>query len=165
MTPSPQIIPLIQLDVPFRPVAYRKDGAYHIGYEHKGAQQGQTITQAQAEALLMDDLNQVAEQLSEPFRQVPPIRTASLDTDMMRQFPQMIPTCNPQSMFDAVVALAFHITPRALLRSTLWKALLDAADEDTIRAEFERWVFEDGKPHPQHVARRQREANHFFSTP
>lgn len=166
MVPSQNAISLIQLDVAFRPVAYRKDGHYRIGYEHQGpdVHQGDSISKDQAVALLKADLNNVALLLDRHFREVPPVPCAALSPDMARQFPGITPSCNRQHVFDALVALAFHIGVQPLIKSSLWKALLNQADEDTIRAEFERWVFEDGKPHPEHVARRQHEADWMFST-
>lgn len=164
MTPSKQAITLIQTDVAYRPVAYRKDGKYRIGYEHEGpdVHPGDSITKDRAEALLKADLEVIGKTLDKHFREVPPIKNSRLNPALARQFPGMTPTCDRQSMFDALVALAFHIGVQPLVKSSLWKALLESADEDTIRAEFERWVYEDGKPKPEHVARRQHEADHFF---
>ena len=164
MKPSPKILDLVKTDVPFRPMAYKKDNHLLIGYEHTDPylKRGDSVSQERAEADLKQDLEAVARQLEKPFRALPDIRTNAIDLAFARQFPQMVPLCDRQRMFDALVALAFHIGVNDLLRSSLWSAIQTQADEDTIRAEFERWVYEDGKPMPEHVARRQHEADHFF---
>ena len=150
---SPKILDLIKTDVAFRPIAYKKDKHFLIGFEHPdpSLMRGDAITEAEALALLQSDLEVIALQLDAPFRKLPPIPSGTPDPNMARQFPSTTPVCDRQHMFDALVALAFHIGVDDLLKSSLWKALSEAADEPTIRSEFERWVFEDGKPH-QHMS-------------
>lgn len=93
-----------------------------IGYGHTGpdVSPGQTITQAEAEALLDADLG---------------------------RFESAVAAATPEAgdnQFAAMVSLAFNIGAGALRKSTLLK-LHNAGDFAGAKAEFTRWVYASGK--------------------
>lgn len=103
--------------------AYRcPRGVWTIGYGHSGGiREGQTITQAEADALLQRDLEYFA--------------------DGVRRLVRVPIT---QNQLGALVSLAYNIGLGALARSTLLRKL-NAGDYDGARAEFGQWVNAGGQ--------------------
>lgn len=103
--------------------AYRcPRGVWTIGYGHVGGiREGQTITQAEADAMLARDLDYFA--------------------DGVRRLVRVPIT---QGQLGALVSLAYNIGLGALARSTLLRKL-NASDYDGARAEFGQWVNAGGQ--------------------
>jgi lysozyme len=68
-----------------------------------------------------------------------------------------------QSQFDALVSFCYNLGPANLKSSTLLKKVNKNANDETIRAEFMKWVKAGGKTLPGLVRRREAEANLYFS--
>lgn len=107
-----------------RLTAYRdQGGVLTIGYGHTGPDvyPGQVITQAQAEALLLHDVqtavNAVNQYVTYPIR---------------------------QHQFDALVDFTFNVGTHAFANSTLLKHL-NAGNMAGAEADFRSWVFVAGK--------------------
>jgi lysozyme len=111
-------------------------GVWTIGYGHTGpdVQPGMTITQAQAAALLQQD---VASSVS--------CVNGAVTVDLQ------------QNQFDALVDFAFNLGCGALRGSTLLK-MVNAGDFAGAAGQFGRWVNAGGKPLPGLVKRRAAEA-------
>jgi lysozyme len=114
-------------------------GVWTIGYGHTAtAKPGQTITEAEADRLLRQDLALFEECVRSAVR---------------------IPVT--QNQFSALVSLAFNIGCGALQGSTLIR-LLNANKVQEAAQEFLRWVNANGKPLPGLVRRRQAERTLFL---
>ena len=115
-------------------------GIWTIGYGHTAtAQQGQTITEKQAEALLIQDVqtaeNAVNSQISAPIN---------------------------QNQFDALVSWTFNLGSGSLFRSTLKKKVNANPNDPSIKDEFMRWVNAGGQVLNGLVKRRAKEAELYF---
>ncbi len=110
-------------------------GVWTIGYGHtRGVKQGQSITEAQADALLRGDLMSAERYVNE----------LSLNLT--------------QGQFDALVDFAFNLGTGRLGSSSLLKKIRQGADTAEIQSEFKRWVYAGGKKLEGLVKRRAWEA-------
>ncbi len=117
-------INLVELSEGVRLAAYRDSvGVRTIGYGHTGKDvfEGQTITQDEAEQLLMRD-----------------VRIAELAVKAAVKVPIN------QHQYDALVDFAFNLGGPALQGSTLLR-LLNSRDYDGADAEFRKWDHAGGK--------------------
>ena len=64
-----------------------------------------------------------------------------------------------QNQFDALVSFVFNLGVGNFARSTLLKKIKSNPGDETIRKEFERWVYGGGKILPGLVRRRKEEAD------
>ncbi|MEA3641301.1 MAG: lysozyme [Lamprobacter sp.] len=121
--------------------AYRDPvGIVTVGYGHtKTARMGQQISEAEAESLLRQDLEQFERCVSESVK-------APLE----------------QSHFDALVSFAFNVGCGALKRSTLLKKL-NALDYPGAADELPRWNQAGGRVLRGLVRRRAAERDLFLS--
>ena len=120
-----------------RLTAYRDSvGVLTIGYGHTGRDvyEGQTITQDEAEQLLLRD-----------------VRIAELDVKAVVKVPIS------QRQYDALVDFAFNLGGPALQGSTLLR-LLNVGDYAGADAEFKKWDHAGGKVLPGLTKRRAAEA-------
>ena len=114
-------------------------GVWTIGVGHtKGVKQGQTITKAQAMALLKGDL-------------LP-----------CENYVNNLGVCKTQGEFDSLVSFSFNLGTAALGRSTLLKYIRQGKAEQYIRGEFAKWVKSGGKTLAGLVKRRAWEADRYF---
>lgn len=67
-----------------------------------------------------------------------------------------------QNQFDALVSFAYNLGPANLKASTLLKKVNLNPNDETIRAEFMKWVKAGGKTLKGLVRRREAEANLYF---
>lgn len=67
-----------------------------------------------------------------------------------------------QNQFDALVSFAYNLGPANLKSSTLLKKVNLNPNDETIRAEFMKWVKAGGKTLKGLVRRREAEANLYF---
>jgi lysozyme len=67
-----------------------------------------------------------------------------------------------QNQFDALVSFAYNLGPANLKSSTLLKKVNTNPNDETIRAEFMKWVKAGGKTLKGLVRRREAEANLYF---
>lgn len=68
-----------------------------------------------------------------------------------------------QNQFDALVSFTYNLGATNLKNSTLLKKVNINPNDQAIRAEFLKWVNDNGKPQPGLITRRTREANLYFS--
>lgn len=125
--------------------AVQTERYYTIGYGHYGPDviPGTTITEAEAEQLLAEDLADTERAVSNA--------TAGWGLK--------------QCQFDALVSLAFNVGVNAFRNSTLLKLVKQRADEATVRAEFCKWCHSGGRVLKGLQRRRQAEADLYFSQP
>jgi lysozyme len=115
-------------------------GHYTIGFGHtRTAAAYLTISQQLAEELLLQDVH---------FAEIA-VNTTGLFLN--------------QNQFDALVSFVFNLGPTAFKGSSLLKKIRLNASEVEIRHQFSRWVHAKGKPLPGLIARRNDEANLYFS--
>ena len=116
---------------------------YTIGYGHYGPDVApdSTITEAEAEQLLREDLSETERAVS----------NATAGWNLM------------QCQFDALVSLTFNIGANAFQNSTLLKLVKQGASEYVVRNEFGRWCHSGGRVLKGLQRRRQAEADMFFS--
>ena len=116
---------------------------YTIGYGHYGpdVEPDSTITEAEAEQLLAEDLSDTERAVS----------NATAGWNLR------------QCQFDALVSLAFNVGATAFRNSTLLKLVKRGASEDVIRNEFGRWCHSGGRVLKGLQRRRQAEADMYFS--
>ena len=113
-------------------------GVYTIGYGHTGdVLPNQTITQAEADALLRED-----------------VRKFEKGTNNYTNVPLN------QSQFDALVSFTFNVGLGAYRDSTLLR-LLNGADYEGAAGQFGRWVNGSNGPLPGLVRRREAEERLF----
>jgi len=120
--------------------AYRDPvGVWTIGYGHTlTVYQGMSITQAEAERLLRQDLERFEKAVRD--RVIVPIN---------------------QNQFDALVSFAFNVGVGAFRKSTLLKEL-NRGNYESAKNEFKRWVHGGGRRLPGLVRRRDHEAEMFL---
>lgn len=123
-------------------------GVWTIGYGHtKTAKQGQTITQAQADQLLAEDVRYFENGLN---------RFLSDNHILVTQ-----------CQFDALVSLTFNIGLANFKRSTLMKLLYTMSQNDqrsiyAVADQFLRWKYAGKKELAGLVKRRNAERLHFL---
>lgn len=111
-----------------------------IGWGHtNGVTEGMTITQQQAEKMLDEDLK--------VYENAVNAETVSLN----------------QNQFDALVSFSFNVGVNALKTSTLMKKVRINTNDETIRAEFMKWINAGSKLLEGLRKRRNEEANLYFS--
>lgn len=116
-------------------------GVPSIGYGHtKNVFLGTTITQAEAEALLREDLSYC-------------------ESAVIRLVKKPI----NQNQFDALVSFVFNIGEGKFKTSTLLKVINNDPNDYAIKPQFQRWIFADGKTLPGLIDRRNEEAKLYFS--
>ena len=114
-------------------------GVWTIGYGHTaGVEEGQKITQAQAEELLKEDLKRFETYIE------------NLVTVKINQY-----------QFDALVSFCYNIGPGNLKTSTLLK-LLNKGDYEGAAEQFDRWVKAGDKKLAGLVKRRAAEKELFL---
>lgn len=134
-------IDLIKRFEGFSPVAYLcPAGVWTIGYGHTaGVQEGDSIDEDTAEDFLREDLTS-AEGAVEKYVKVP-----------LKQW-----------QFDALVSFVYNLGAGNLYSSTLLKKVNRNPDDPSIRQEFEKWVYADGRVLQGLVERRKAEADMYF---
>jgi lysozyme len=142
MEPSQDCIALVKASEGCKLTAYRDAAGYlTIGYGSTGGvHEGQTITQEQADAMLLDDLDAAAEQVT-----------------------AMVTVPLNQGQFDALVDFVFNLGAGRFRDSTLLR-LLNARDYGAAAAQFRFWVMAGGHPLPGLVTRRAKERALFEGT-
>lgn len=117
-------------------------GVWTIGYGHTGdVYYGQTITQAEAEALLRSDVSRFENAVSR--------LTSGVNLS--------------QNQFDALVSFAYNCGIAALQNSTLLRKVKSNPNDPTIADEFAKWVYVNKVKNNGLVNRRGRESNLYFS--
>ncbi len=112
-----------------------------IGYGHiKGVSEGMTITQEQAEQMLLDELVEYENYINE---------LVSVDLS--------------QNQFDALVSWVYNLGPSNLRSSTLLK-VLNSGDYNGVPAQIMRWNKAGGKVLEGLTRRREAEARLFSGT-
>lgn len=111
-------------------------GYWTIGYGHvlKSRTNGTSITELQAEALLLQDVK-------------------NTEGDVRR----LIPVALTQGQFDALASFTYNLGAGALQRSTLRQKILRGEHENAV-LEFQKWVYAGGRKLPGLVKRRAQEA-------
>lgn len=140
--PSQACIDLVKASEGCRLTAYRDAvGILTIGYGSTGGiKEGQTITQEQAEEMLIDDLDAAAEAVRK-------LVTVPLN----------------QGQFDALCDFIFNLGEGRLRDSTLLR-LLNHGRYGEAAAQFRFWVMAGGHPLPGLVKRRAAERAMFEGT-
>lgn len=114
-------------------------GVPTIGWGHtKGVRLGQTITEAQAEEMLVEDIAPIERQLNRlgvNFR---------------------------QSQFDALVSWIFNLGAAAFSHSTLCKRIQEGATDQLVADEMVKWYYAGGRPLVGLMKRRAAEGNLFL---
>ena len=113
--------------------AYPDEGAYSIGYGHRGVPAGAVCNQQQADDWLASDLKWTVAELN-----------------------RLIYVALTQDQFDALCSLAYNIGIGAFEHSTLLQ-LLNAKNYSGAAAEFIRWCHADGAVDENLLARRKKE--------
>jgi Phage-related lysozyme (muraminidase) len=142
MQPSQACIDLVKASEGCRLTAYRDSvGILTIGYGSTGGiKPGQTITQEQAEAMLVDDLDAAAEAVG-----------------------KLVTVPLTQGQFDALTDFAFNLGAGRLRDSTLLR-LLNQGRYGEAAVQFKFWVMAGGHPLPGLVKRRAAERAMFEGT-
>ena len=110
-------------------------GVWTIGYGHiKGVSEGLSITQEQAEQMLLDELKEYENYINE-------LVTVNLS----------------QNQFDALVSWVYNLGPANLQSSTLLK-VLNSGDYSGVPAQIERWNKAGGKVLEGLIRRREAES-------
>ena len=113
-------------------------GVWTIGYGHiKGVSEGMSITQEQAEQMLLDELKEYENYINE-------LVTVNLS----------------QNQFDALVSWVYNLGPANLKSSTLLK-VLNSGDYVGVPDQIERWNKAGGKVLEGLIRRRQAESSLF----
>jgi lysozyme len=143
VNPSEACIALVKASEGCRLTAYRDSvGILTIGYGSTGGiKPGQTITQAEAEAMLVDDLDAAAEAVR-----------------------KLVTVPLTQGQFDALCDFVFNLGEGRLRDSTLLR-LLNQGKYGEAAAQFRFWVMAGGHPLPGLVKRRAAERALFEGKP
>jgi len=120
-------------------VAYQDSvGVWTIGYGHtKGVYEGMTITQEQAEQMLLDELKEYESYIDD-------LVTVPLN----------------QNQFDALVVWVYNLGPTNFRKSTLLKEL-NNGNYQAVPIEIKRWNKAGGQVLEGLIKRRKAEANLF----
>ena len=147
MTPSKNCIDLIKKFEGFRSEAYQDSvGIWTVGYgstmwpDGKNVQPGQRMTIQEAEAVMTWELTRKGKEI-----------LSGLPTTIINQ-----------NQYDALLSFAYNMGVGALLKSTLFRKVKVNPNDETIRAEFGRWINAGGKPLKGLITRRKAEANLYF---
>lgn len=147
MTPSKNCIDLIKKFEGFRSEAYQDSvGVWTVGYgstmwpDGNKVQPGQKMTMDEAEKVMAWELDRKGK-----------VILSALPTTIISQ-----------NQYDALLSFAYNLGVGALLKSTLFRKLKLNPDDETIRAEFMRWVNAGGKPLKGLITRRKAEADLYF---
>lgn len=143
MTPSPRALDLIKQFEGLKLSAYIcPAGVPTIGYgTTKGVRMGDTITAAEAERMLAQDVEKFAKGVREAVK---------------------VPL--EQHEFDALVSFAYNVGLGAFRTSTLLR-LLNAGDKEAAAKQFDRWNKAGGKPLAGLTRRRAAERKLFEGKP
>ena len=115
---------------------YDSAGIATIGYGHtRGVKMGQSITEAEAEKMLEQDLWEAG------------------------RFANTIPELDTQGRYDAVVDFIYNLGVGNFKRSTLFRLIRHHSPDRLIQAEFRKWVHAGKQVLPGLVKRREWEAN------
>ena len=110
-------------------------GVWTIGYGHiKGVSEGMSITQEQAEQMLLDELKEYENYINE-----------------------LVIVNLSQNQFDALVSWVYNLGPANLQSSTLLK-VLNSGDYSGVPAQIERWNKAGGKVLEGLIRRREAES-------
>ena len=110
-------------------------GVWTIGYGHiKGVSEGMSITQEQAEQMLLDELKEYENYINE-----------------------LVVVDLSQTQFDALVSWVYNLGPANLQSSTLLK-VLNSGDYSGVPAQIERWNKAGGKVLEGLIRRREAES-------
>ena len=110
-------------------------GVWTIGYGHiKGVSEGMSITQEQAEQMLLDELKEYENYINE-----------------------LVVVDLSQNQFDALVSWVYNLGPANLSASTMLKVLNSGEYED-VPAQMKRWNKAGGKVLEGLIRRREAEA-------
>lgn len=141
MKTSNEGIALIKQHEGFRSGAYRcPAGVWTIGYGHtSGVSQGDQTDEAEAEALLREDL-------------------AAAEAAVNRLCPPLA-----QNRFDALVSFVFNVGEGNFAKSTLLKCVQANPSNPNIRGELTRWNKSGGMVLAGLIRRRKAEANLYFA--
>ena len=116
-------------------------GVWTVGYGHiKGVSEGMTITQEQAEQMLLDELVEYENYINE-----------------------LVLVDLSQNQFDALVSWVYNLGPSNLRSSTLLK-VLNSGDYNGVPAQIMRWNKAGGKVLEGLTRRREAEARLFSGT-
>ena len=139
-TTSEQGRNLIKQSEGLRLKAYRcPAGVPTIGWGHtEGVKMGMRITQAQAEVLLIQDLEPVEQLLNK----------------MGVQF--------RQGQFDALASWIFNLGTGRFVGSTLCKRRQAGAEDAVVASEIVKWIYSGGRPLSGLMTRRVKEANMYL---
>jgi lysozyme len=142
MSPSDACIALVKASEGCRLTAYRDPASIlTIGYGSTGGiHQGQTITQEQADAMLLDDLEDAAQQVS-----------------------RLVTVPLTQGQFDSLTDFVFNLGAGRFRDSTLLR-LLNQGNYQGASAQFGFWTLAGGEPLPGLVKRRAAERALFDGT-
>ena len=111
-----------------------------IGWGHtKGVKKGMQITEEQAEELLREDMQEAIDVVDK------------LGVELT------------ENQYNALVSFVFNIGGSAFAKSTMRRKILANPNDKSIRAEFLRWVYADGKELKGLENRRKKEAELYFS--
>ena len=114
-------------------------GVWTIGYGHtQGVFDGKTITQDEAERLLLNDLTRFE------------LGVRHIVGDLT------------DNKIDALVSFAYNVGLQAFQTSTLCRKVKANSDDASIRSEFAKWVYAGSKKLPGLVKRRAEEAEMYF---
>lgn len=113
--------------------AYPDNGAFSIGYGHRGVPEGTTWTEQQAEENLDDDLYGAAYAVS-----------------------VLVKVPLTQGQFDALADFVYNLGSGKLAGSTLLR-LLNNGEYDRVPAELRRWKYADGEVSQGLIQRRSGE--------
>lgn len=140
---SKQGIELIKKYEGFKPYAYLCPAKIlTIGFGHtRGVRLGQTCTEAEAEQFLKEDLE-----------------IAEAEVNKIANEVQLT-----QGQYDSLVSFIFNLGAGNFRTSTLRKKILNNPADPTIKAEFVKWVYANGKVSPGLQRRRLEESKLYFS--
>ena len=135
IAPSDACLALVKASEGCRLTAYRDlANVLTIGYGHThGVTEGQTITQAQADAMLLEDVD-----------------------DAWTQVSGMLTVEITQGECDALTDFCFNLGAGRLRNSTLLR-LLNAGNVGGASQQFKYWVFANGMPQKGLITRRAAE--------
>lgn len=133
---------LVRAEEGFSAKPYPDAGGYSVGYGHylgTTTQGIKTITKAQAEKWLREDLLKAANAIRKHVK---------------------VPIT--QNQFDALSSWLYNVGAGSLSTSTLLKKL-NAGDYAGAADQLRRWIYSQGKVHPELQARRERERALFLT--
>ena len=117
-------------------------GVWTIGYGHTGdVFYGETITQAEADALFRNDIQKFVKGVN-----------SLLGSTRVNQ-----------NQFDALVSFAYNCGLTALKNSTLLRKVKANPNDPTIKDEFKKWVYSGGKYIQGLANRRSSESELYFA--